>query len=67
VVAEILADLAQDGRDCETGERHAVVGLEPVGGLDQGECRGLDEIIDRFAAAWRTGGLGDERALTTPR
>ena len=49
-ITEVPAQLTADGDGSERLELHAVVGIEPLRRLEQGDTRNLDEVLERFTA-----------------
>lgn len=50
LVAEVAADLAEDGRCREARELAAALGIEPVDRLDEPDRADLDQIVERLSA-----------------
>jgi len=63
-VPEVPADLAEDGRSRVRGELEAATGVEPVDGLDQADRPGLEQVVERLAAAVvPAGDVADQRQV----
>jgi hypothetical protein len=50
VVAEVAAHLAGHRRERVAGERRAMIGVEPVDGLQEPDARDLEEVVEAVAA-----------------
>ena len=58
-VAEVAPQLPHHRGDGERGERHADIGVEPLGRLEDAEHADLDEIVERLSPVVEPAGTVD--------